>query len=47
LRLGPWRLPDAPDLSGDPRDCEKAAMLDGASIPVLIRHVLVPLARPG
>src|SRR5579863_1054166 len=30
-----------------PRDFEEAAMLDGASIPVLIRHVLVPLARPG
>ncbi len=30
-----------------PRDYEEAAMLDGASIPVLIRHVLVPLARPG
>jgi sn-glycerol 3-phosphate transport system permease protein len=30
-----------------PRDFEEAAMLDGASIPVLIRHVLLPLARPG
>ncbi len=30
-----------------PRDYEEAAMLDGASIPRLIRHVLVPLARPG
>ena len=30
-----------------PRDYEEAAMLDGASIPVLIRQVLVPLARPG
>ena len=30
-----------------PRDYEEAAMLDGATIPVLIRHVLVPLARPG
>jgi len=30
-----------------PRDYEEAAMLDGASIPVLIRDVLVPLARPG
>jgi sn-glycerol 3-phosphate transport system permease protein len=30
-----------------PRDYEEAAMLEGASIPVLIRHVLVPLARPG
>jgi len=30
-----------------PRDYEEAAMLDGASIVVLIRHVLVPLARPG
>lgn len=30
-----------------PRDYEEAAMLDGASIPVLIRHVLLPLARPG
>ena len=29
-----------------PRDFEEAAMLDGASIPVLIRHVLLPLARP-
>jgi sn-glycerol 3-phosphate transport system permease protein len=30
-----------------PRDYEEAAMLDGASIPALIRHVLLPLARPG
>ena len=30
-----------------PRDFEEAAMLDGASIPVLIRQVLLPLARPG
>jgi sn-glycerol 3-phosphate transport system permease protein len=30
-----------------PRDYEEAAMLEGASIPALIRHVLVPLARPG
>jgi sn-glycerol 3-phosphate transport system permease protein len=30
-----------------PRDFEEAAMLDGASIAVLIRHVLLPLARPG
>jgi sn-glycerol 3-phosphate transport system permease protein len=30
-----------------PRDYEEAAMLEGASIFVLIRHVLVPLARPG
>jgi sn-glycerol 3-phosphate transport system permease protein len=30
-----------------PRDYEEAAMLDGASIPVLIRHVLLPMARPG
>src|SRR5580704_5937378 len=30
-----------------PRDFEEAAMLDGASISVLIRHVLLPLARPG
>ena len=30
-----------------PRDYEEAAMLEGASIPVLIRHVLAPLARPG
>src|SRR5579862_2999656 len=30
-----------------PRDFEEAALLDGASIPVLIRHVLLPLARPG
>jgi len=30
-----------------PRDYEEAAMLEGASVPVLIRHVLVPLARPG
>jgi sn-glycerol 3-phosphate transport system permease protein len=30
-----------------PKDFEEAAMLDGASIPVLIRQVLLPLARPG
>jgi sn-glycerol 3-phosphate transport system permease protein len=30
-----------------PRDYEEAAMLEGATIPALIRHVLVPLARPG
>jgi len=30
-----------------PRDYEEAAMLDGASTLQLIRHVLVPLARPG
>ena len=30
-----------------PRDYEEAAMLDGASIASLIRHVLLPLARPG
>jgi sn-glycerol 3-phosphate transport system permease protein len=30
-----------------PRDYEEAAMLDGASIPRLVWHVLVPLARPG
>ncbi len=30
-----------------PRDFEEAAMLDGAGIAVLIRHVLLPLARPG
>ncbi|MBV9735991.1 MAG: carbohydrate ABC transporter permease [Acidisphaera sp.] len=30
-----------------PRDYEEAAMLDGARIPALIRHVLAPLARPG
>src|SRR5580698_2576439 len=30
-----------------PRDYEEAAMLDGASIPILIRHVLLPMARPG
>jgi sn-glycerol 3-phosphate transport system permease protein len=30
-----------------PRDYEEAAMLDGAGIFALIRHVLVPLARPG
>ena len=30
-----------------PRDFEEAAMLDGASISVLIRQVLLPLARPG
>jgi sn-glycerol 3-phosphate transport system permease protein len=29
-----------------PRDYEEAAMLDGASVPQLIVHVLVPLARP-
>ncbi|HLY45302.1 MAG TPA: carbohydrate ABC transporter permease [Stellaceae bacterium] len=29
-----------------PRDYEEAAMLDGAGIAVLIRHVLLPLARP-
>jgi len=29
-----------------PRDFEEAAMLDGASIPVLICQVLLPLARP-
>jgi sn-glycerol 3-phosphate transport system permease protein len=27
-----------------PRDCEEAAMLEGATVPALIRHVLVPLA---
>ena len=30
-----------------PRDYEEAAMLDGATVPALIRHVLVPLSRPG
>ncbi len=30
-----------------PRDYEDAAMLDGASIPQVIWHVLLPLARPG
>jgi sn-glycerol 3-phosphate transport system permease protein len=30
-----------------PRDYEEAAMLEGARVPALIRHVLVPLARPG
>jgi len=30
-----------------PRDYEEAAMLDGAGVFALIRHVLVPLARPG
>jgi sn-glycerol 3-phosphate transport system permease protein len=30
-----------------PRDYEDAAMLDGASVPQVIRHVLLPLARPG
>ncbi|MBO0710867.1 MAG: carbohydrate ABC transporter permease [Acetobacteraceae bacterium] len=30
-----------------PRDYEEAAVLDGARIPQLIRHVLLPLARPG
>jgi sn-glycerol 3-phosphate transport system permease protein len=30
-----------------PRDYEEAAMLDGAGIAALIRHVLLPLARPG
>jgi len=30
-----------------PRDFEEAAMLDGAGIATLIRHVLLPLARPG
>jgi sn-glycerol 3-phosphate transport system permease protein len=29
-----------------PRDFEEAAMLDGAGLFALIRHVLVPLARP-
>jgi sn-glycerol 3-phosphate transport system permease protein len=29
-----------------PRDYEEAAMLEGATVPALIRHVLVPLARP-
>lgn len=30
-----------------PRDYEEAAMLDSAGIATLIRHVLLPLARPG
>jgi sn-glycerol 3-phosphate transport system permease protein len=30
-----------------PRDFEEAAILDGATLPQLIRLVLVPLARPG
>jgi len=30
-----------------PRDYEEAAMLDGAGVAALIRHVLLPLARPG
>ena len=30
-----------------PRDYEEAAMLEGAGVATLIRHVLVPLARPG
>jgi sn-glycerol 3-phosphate transport system permease protein len=30
-----------------PRDYEEAAMLEGATVPALIWHVLVPLARPG
>jgi sn-glycerol 3-phosphate transport system permease protein len=30
-----------------PRDYEEAAMLEGATVPALIRHVLLPLARPG
>src|ERR1700733_10337204 len=30
-----------------PKDFEEAAMLDGAGVPVMIRHVLLPLARPG
>lgn len=30
-----------------PKDFEEAAMLDGAGVSVLIRHVLLPLARPG
>jgi sn-glycerol 3-phosphate transport system permease protein len=30
-----------------PRDYEEAAMLEGATVPALIRHVLAPLARPG
>src|SRR5208282_4948248 len=30
-----------------PRDYEEAAMLDGATVPALIRHVLLPLAKPG
>jgi sn-glycerol 3-phosphate transport system permease protein len=30
-----------------PRDYEEAAMLEGATVPALIRHVLVPLAKPG
>src|SRR5271165_4030241 len=30
-----------------PRDYEEAAMLEGATVPALIRHVLLPLAKPG
>jgi sn-glycerol 3-phosphate transport system permease protein len=30
-----------------PRDYEEAAMIEGATVPALIRHVLLPLARPG
>ncbi|MDE2580411.1 MAG: carbohydrate ABC transporter permease [Rhodospirillales bacterium] len=30
-----------------PRDYEDAAMLDGANLPQLVWHVLLPLARPG
>src|SRR5580693_5692108 len=30
-----------------PKDFEEAALLDGAGVPVLIRHVLLPVARPG
>src|SRR5208283_4093407 len=30
-----------------PRDYEEAAMLEGATVPALIRLVLLPLARPG
>jgi sn-glycerol 3-phosphate transport system permease protein len=30
-----------------PKDFEEAAMLDGAGVAVLIRRVLLPLARPG
>lgn len=30
-----------------PRDYEEAAMLDGAGVIALIRHVLLPMARPG
>ena len=30
-----------------PRDFEEAAMLDGAGVAILIRRVLLPLARPG